>query len=245
MAVAVIRHQIALVIRLMDTTTGDAVPETRVQMFRDGKPVKPLPKGDGIYVLLDEERKDFCLRVNIYGYEDESLQVQYSELDSKMPITEVFLMPKEGLTAGEDILTLRGCLPGIEGIEAVSLKENDCFIRDFDRQEQILYLYNPHARKIKDVHYGILNAERQAYEHIRVVQEISDYNVKIGAVLQEPYKLNCPIMRIVFGRTGADGSYMLRVRDDAKELLYLVKYWIKGKEKYQTVDFHQMKPLKS
>lgn len=244
MAEAVIRHQVSLILRLIDTTTGNAVPETRVQMLKAGKPLQCFAKGDGIYVLINVAKEDFFLQVNVYGYEERRMWVQYEELDSRMPMSEVFLMPKERHTGGEDILALRGNLPGIESIEAVKVGEHDCYMKSFDEEKLTMNLFNPHRRKMKNVHYAFVNAEKKTYEHFKVLKEISECMVMIDHIPKKTYGVSFPIARVIFGMTGEDGSYALYVRDDAKEAVYLVKYQVKGKEKFQLIDFHHMEMLK-
>ena len=116
---SVIRAKLDLLIRLVDTTTGAAVDERNVGFMRNGEPVRPDGRGNGIYLMINTGREDFLMQVKVYGYEDMSLKISYAELDARLPEVTVFLIPSEDTLRGGGVLSFSGILPFLEAIEAV------------------------------------------------------------------------------------------------------------------------------
>ena len=93
MAASVIRAKLDLLVRLFDTTTGATVDERNVLFMRDGVPVRPESRGAGAYVFINTGREDFLMRISVRGYEDYEVKVCYEEMDERLPVCNVFLMP--------------------------------------------------------------------------------------------------------------------------------------------------------
>ena len=92
---------------------------------------------------------------------------------------------------------------------------------------------------MENVHYGLISEDGSYYEHFEVIEEMPPNMVKLKESLKETFTVNSPIARVIFGKVSPDGSYLLRVRDDADNLKYLVRYRISGADRFQIVDFHQ------
>ena len=52
------------------------------------------------------------------------------------------------------------------------------------------------------------------------------------------HKLNDKIYRIIYGRASPSGAFILRVRDDAGSLPYLIHFKADDKEYFRKLDFH-------
>ncbi|MCD8326448.1 MAG: hypothetical protein LUC90_07130 [Lachnospiraceae bacterium] len=238
MEASTIHHSLDLLIRLIDTTTGDMVDERNVRFWMDDNPVRPIPRGNGNYVFLNRGRKDTTLKIAVYGYETCSLAIRYQKLDSGMPVKEAFLIPSEN-AAGQPVITLSGNLPGLESIQAVSLGSADCCISGFDERKRIMKLFKTHRTGMDHIYYGLIHMNRQDYEPFEVIKELSENSVKISRPLAEPFTVNSPVARIVFGMVDQQGNYVLRVRDDRTHLIYLVRYEVRGTAEFRTVDMHR------
>ncbi|MCC8162376.1 MAG: hypothetical protein LIO86_04195 [Lachnospiraceae bacterium] len=234
-----IRHSLDLLVRLIDTTTGLTVEERNVRFWKDDRPVRPIPRGSGNYVFLNCGRADGELRVSVYGYEPYRMTIRYEGLDSRMPTKEAFLIPSESASGGQPVITFSGKLPGITEIQAVSPGHAGCCISGFDERKRIMKLFKTHRLGMDDIFYGLVHPQQQTYEPFEVVKELQDGSVKISRPLAEAFTVNAPVARIVFGSVSEDGSYLLRVRDDAENLVYLVRYVAEGKAAFRTVDFHR------
>ena len=92
---------------------------------------------------------------------------------------------------------------------------------------------------MEETAYGLIHADKMTFEAFDVEKVVSPVSLKLRETLQEEFRENAPIMRIVHGRTDAQGNYLLRVRDDGTNLKYLVRYVVSGKPQFQVVDFHQ------
>ncbi|MDE6640503.1 MAG: hypothetical protein K2K63_08265 [Acetatifactor sp.] len=244
MDASVICFQLDLLIRLIDTTTGAELEERNVSFFRDGKPVRPIPRGSGNYVFLNCGREDGNLEIRARGYEPCQVSVEYEMLDRQLPVKEVFLIPSENMSGIQPIITFSGQLKGLESVQAVNLGSTCCCISEFDERKRIMKLFKTHRSGMDDIYYGLIHPDKQTYEPFEVVKEVSESSIKISQPLQEPFSVNSPIARIIFGMTTPKGNYLIRVRDDATRLLYLVRYVVKGSVKFKTVDFHNLEEEK-
>jgi len=237
---SVIRCRLDLLVRLIDTTTGAEIEERNVQFFRDHKPVQPVPRGNGNYVFLNCGREDGSLDIKVWGFDPCQVSVEYEKLDSQVPVLEAFLIPSESAASLSPVITYSGKLPCLESVQAVNLGQAYCCISEFDERKRIMKLFKTHRSGMDHVYYGLIHPERQDYEPFTVVKEISESSIKISQPLKEPFSVNSPIARIVFGRVTPEGDYVLRVRNDASRLLYLVRYVTEGDVSFQVVDFHRL-----
>ena len=234
-AQATIRHQLDLALRLLDSVSGRAVTERTIQFSSHPPGRDPIPKGGGLYLFLNTEREDLDLEVRVYGYEPRTVKITYPEEREQMPIREVYLIPLDH-PALESNLTLRGNLPGIEAIEAVSLMDTSCCTKEFDAKKRIMTVLNQRSSGFRHVHYGLINRERTAYEHFEIEKEISTQQFQCKKKLEQEFQMNQPIVRVIFGQTSEKGDYVLKVKKE-EYARYLVRFVVNGKEFFQTVDF--------
>lgn len=234
---ATIHHKLDLALRLVNTVTGRVVEERNTQFITGLTGVRAIPKQGGMYLFLNVGSKDFEMDIHVYGYEPQKIQIRLSELQGTMPIREVYLLPLE-TPIREDVLTLRGRLSGIEEIEAVSLSDTNCCIKEFDARKRIMSVLNQRNVRFHHTHYGLVNRERTEYEHFEVEKELSPQEIKCKKTLEKEFSINQPIGRIIFGQINNQEEYILRVAND-ENATYLVRYVTDGKTYYQTVDFHE------
>lgn len=243
MDASVISYRLSLLLRMIDTTNGAEIEERNVRILRDGQVMHPISKGNGIYVFLNMEREDCDLDIQIFGYDACHVSIRYENLDSQMPIKEVFLIPSENTRKGQPVITFSGNLPGMESIQAVKLGTTSCCISEFDERRRIIKLFRAYRSGMNDIYYGLIHPGRQTYEPFTIEKTISDTSVKISQPLKMPFSVNSPISRIIFGRVTEKGGYCLRVRDDTESLMYLVRYVTAGEERFKTVDFRHLEEV--
>lgn len=235
-AQATIRHRLDLALRLVDSVTGRAIEERNVKISSQLQGESPLRKGAGVFLFLNTGREAHEIEVDVYGYEPRKIMVSYPDPEERMPIREVYLLPLDNL-AGDDVLALRGKLPGIEMIEAVSLTEADCYIKAFDARKKNMTVLNQRNSRFNHIHYGLIDRENAAYEHFEVEEELSTQAIKCKKALEREFQVNQPIARVIFGQTSETGDYTLKV-PNGKIAQYLVRFEVGGKEYFQKVDFH-------
>ncbi len=239
MEASTIHHKLDLVIQLVDTTTGVAVTEQNVHFLVDDAQIWPIQRGNGNFVFLNTGRRDFTLTMKVYGYEDAIVEIMYDKLDEVLPLKQVFLIPSEKLAKGSSLCSLTGTLQGLEEIEAVSLSQSNLTYSEFDARKCLLKLFLARGRLgMENVHYGIIHDDRTSYEHIEVAEELPPNTVRLKEPLKETFTVNSPIARVIFGKVSEGGTYLLRVRDDARTLEYLVRYRLRGEDHFKVVDFH-------
>lgn len=237
MSASVIRFRLDLLVRLIDTTNGESVEERNVRFFREGKTVRPVARGGGNYVFLNSGREDFGLEIRVYGYEPFRMSVQYETLNDRMPVVEAFLIPLENAPGGYPVLGLSGSLPGIQSIQAVNVNATCCCVSEFDERRRIMKLFGVHRSGLDGIYYGLIHPDRQDYEPFIIQKEIGTDSVKIDHPLKEPFSVNAPVSRIIFGSVTAEGDYCIRIRDDREHLFHLARYVVKGETRFRTVDF--------
>ena len=236
----VIRHTLDLLINLYDSTTGKEVEDSTVSFTRDGDSFPGMYKGDGSYIFINAGRDNGLMRINVNGYENVDLSLDYEKLDKILPAIDVYLIPSENTSEGEALLTLKGRLSGLVSVEAVHPGRIVTTIRDLDQKRRVMTVFMPNRRmNMTQSRYALLNAETQTFETIEVEAELSDKRVRLKQNPTEVFPPNSPICRIVYGHVKKDGSYLLRVRDDGKNLKYLVKYVVDGQNRYKVIDFHE------
>ena len=245
MAASVIRAKLDLLIRLYDTTTGATVNERNVLFKRDGVPVRPESRGAGVFVFINTGREDFLMQIDVYGYERYEISVRYEELDERIPVCYVFLMPSENTLRGRNTLSFSGTLPFLKKIEAVNLNRSLCLTREMKAKENIISLFQPAggAIQLDENFYGLLSADKQSYERIEVEKKVSPQSVKLKSPLTGAFAPNLSISRIVYGIVHDDGEYLLRVTDDGEDTKYLVRYEVGDEVRFQVVGFKDQEVL--
>lgn len=233
----VINHRLGLALRLVDTTTGRAIADRALALRRDGKEIHPMVKGDGVLVLLDQERADFDLEVSVPGYEGRQLRVSYAQLDPGLPRLDLHLIPGPDYRSRYPCLTLEGELPGITGVDAVKAGESPCLIREFDPRKKLLTVFNPHKLELDRVWYALVDPDQETYEVFSVVRRVSDQVYKLDRALETPFKNYFPICPLVFGGIGPGDRYRLRVRDDGTQARWMVRLQREGGQEFRIQDF--------
>ena len=238
---AVIKCRLDLLIRLTDTTTGLAVTSPNVKFLWNGKQMPARRKGDGNYIFIDMGRENFLMQLSVPGYDPQEIPVDYEALDERMPSIDVFLIPSEDT---DEVLTLSGRKRGLTAVEAVQLGKPVCSINEFDPKENRMSLFLPNKQmNMEGAHFGLLHGETD-YEHFVVKEQMTQLAIKLQDPLTEEFTVNSNISRVVFGHVkNRSGDYILRVRDTADDLRYLVRFETADKVKYQIYRFVGGEPV--
>lgn len=236
----VITNRLDLLIRLQDTTTGLPVGERSVRFYMNGKEIHPGSRGNGNFILINFGRENGSMRIDVHGYERYDTQIDYEQLDERLPSVDVFLIPSEKIYHSQEMLTLSGRLKGLSSIEAIYLARPLSGLREFDPKKCVMSVYMPNRRmNMVHTYYGLVNTAEQYYENFVVLQELSDKKLQIKESLHGEFPQNSPICRVIFGQVKKDGSYLLRMQSEMGTPKYMVKYVVDGETKFKTVDFSE------
>jgi hypothetical protein len=230
-----VRHRLDLCIKLLDTTTGKSITERNVKFLEEGKVVPFIYKGSGIYILMNTERKDTMYEIHAYGYEVNMVSVAYGESNRPYQMAEVSLIPEETAYSYMGLLTMEGSLEGIEELMAIRLTTVDRTLQNYDVRKRILYFFG--GAELTEKEYGLFHRATMDFEVFQVGKVIDKKAAILRRPLEMPYAVKDPIVRIVKGKVMPDYSYRLRVRDDGQEVIYLVRYVVKGETYFQKVNF--------
>lgn len=240
-AQSTVNHHLCLVVRLIDSVTGSEVKERNVVFYNQGKICTPVSKGDGVFLFINMERVDFELGIHVHGYEPSKAQIRFENLQGKYPIQELYLIP-EDTPSGGVYLSLQGNMKGMTAIEAVSLNENICSLKEYENRKRIMTISNPKNVRLSDACYALLNSQKTAYEKFEIVEQSSASQIKVLQPLECEWEWNNTIGKIIPGQVDNKGNYLLRVAN-ATNALYLVHYVANGKKLFQVVDFNQTEEL--
>ncbi|MEG1108995.1 MAG: hypothetical protein RSC51_01745 [Oscillospiraceae bacterium] len=235
----VIKHRLDLALQVMDTTTGRPVSGSVLRLYRDGKLMCPLEKERGMLVFSEMGRDDFTLSISSREYEQQEIPIHFAEIDENYPLLLCQLIPSAANYSPTTCLSLVGKLPGISQLTAVRMGDNSCLIREFDPKKKNVTLFNPHKLELDRIHYALVDPEKKCYERFKILQRIDDNTVKIDRVLETEFGNYFPITSVLFGKTGEDGSYCLRVRDNSSSASWLVSYRLDDQSYYQIMDLRQ------
>ena len=240
MVASVFGAKLDLLVRLVDTTSGADVKESNVLFLKDDKPIRPERRGMGTYVFINTGRENFLMRIRVSGYEEYKVFVDYSSLDQHLPICDVFLIPSENLPGGLSHATLKGNLPFLKSIEAINLQQPLCSFQAYDAKKNLMTVYNATGGVVhlESGCYGMYDRETEKYERIEVTGTVTSQSVSLKDPVSEDSVQGSMIFRIVYGSVSEDGDYLLRVRDDGKKLLHLVRFASDEKEYIQIADMH-------
>lgn len=237
MAEGSISFKLDLVLNLVDTTTGFSIDEKEVIILRDGRVLPMLPREPGTYILMNYGRVDMELSISVKGYEKTNVSVRYEELDGMdypaIEVPLVPLLPQRGLT---DLCTLQGTKRGITDLAAISLNRADAMLGAYNAKKLSLRLFE--SRRLDEVSYAIFHEEKMEFEEFCIVKK-SEKGMLLH--IREPLQQECKpeeiLVRIVRGITDTKGRYLMRLRMDGSGTKYLVRYTVRGKTKFEIVEF--------
>lgn len=236
-------YKVDLVIQLLDATTGGSVDSAGIFFSKNGEPFMINNRGGGNFVAINVGREDFTLGIKASGYEDLDILINYENLDEKLPIQVAFLIPKENIGSGEPVLSLTGTLSGIESIDGVCVNRPYCSISDFDERKRIMTVFRPGGiLNMDDLYYGLIKPDFSGFELIEVLKKTDESKVLLKSGLEDSFTVNSPIARVIQGKVEED-RYCFRVRDDATNLNYLIRYKVKGEYHFKLIDFHEQSEL--
>ena len=239
----VIRARLSLALRLIDTTTGRELEEADVRFSSGNEVLKPMNKGGGYWVLTGESREDFSMHIEARGYDGLDLDIRYEELDPKLPICDVFLMPSEKNRTAGSVIKIHGNLSKLESIEAVAVTRPICIFHEASVKRDVCYMnlmpLSAGGRVVIDnMRYALLSEDGSRYEVFGIAESDNPTRVVLEDPLKGEHKTGERVCRIIYGRAGPGGDYMLKVRDDGSNLPHLIRFTAGGNEYFRPIDFH-------
>lgn len=233
----VIRHRAGLIVRLIDTATGQEIVQAGGTFVRDGGRVHPMQRPDGMLVFSDFPAQDCTFTVQTTRFLPKTVQLSAEQLAQRPPLVELHLIPDETYAARYPCCTLSGVLDGIEQLDAVRMGDKTCLARAFDERRQIFHLFNPHHLVLDRTYYAVVDPDACRYEPIEITEQLSGEKFRLAAPLQRPFGNHFPVARRVLGAVRRSGEYVFRVPEDSTRTRWLVRWRREGEEFFQTVDF--------
>lgn len=217
----------------MDTTSGCPVKESQVLFRQDGRKLAFLPRGAGVYVLLNDERTDRVLTVAVRGYLEAAVEIHYEGLTGRYPEVCVELIPEKPKYGSCDFMDISGNLPGISSVAGVCLTNPFAKAISYHAEKRQMNLLA--ARELDEKAYALIHAQTESFEEFQVASVRKKLFLRLAHPLETELKPEEEISRIVRGRTEKNGNYLLRLRGDGQGLQYLVRYVVKGKTMFKKI----------
>ena len=237
MADASITYRLDLVVRLLDTTTGQPAAQRQVAFFADGCVTALLERDTGTYILLNHGRNDMRLTVRAKGYLEYSMDIRYADLSERYPEVEIPLIPETKTYGHQELVSIEGVMPGIESLAAVPLKNLSAKAASYLEKKQILKFFI--AKSMEEKSYALVHMDRMEFEEFRIAKRISGLSVKLAHPLNEACRPEEPVTRIVRGMTEPSGKYLLRIREGTSGMEYLVRYKVDGKTVFKKISLDE------
>lgn len=232
-------YRLALILRLVDTTTGLMIPGHQVLFTENGQAIALHRRADGLYVLLNHDRVNMTLYIDAQGFEPVCVTVDYERLSPQFPELEIPLIPLVKAHGFEDFYTLTGVKPGLTAVTAVRVEKPVAVVGSYVERRRMLKLFS--ARIRLDEHaYALLHQDTLQYEEILVEKRPERLGMKLLHPLTDGCKAQDTLQRIVRGRVESDGTYLLRVRDLGGSNVYLVRYEGEHGVSYEQIDFETL-----
>ena len=240
MADAEIHYKLDLIVRLVDTTTGEFIRQRQVAFIAEDRILPFLRRDEGLYVLLNRGRNDMDLTVRVTGFLPAVVKIRYAELSESFPEVEAPMIPEISKNGFVDMLTLEGHCPGMESLAAVSLKKSYGAVDSYQVKKQTLRLY--YTKPLEEMFYAVIH-EQQEFEEFQIRKRLDRLNVKLAKPLQTPCRSEEKIVRIVRGMVDESGKYLLRMQDDGDGTEYLIRYVVNGKAAFKKISAESLQPL--
>ena len=237
----VISAKLTLAVRLLDTTTGREVTEPGVRFTIDGNNFIPMKKGDAVYAFVNIGKDDFLMQIDVNGYDAMEINVSKERLDQKLPMLDIFLMPSEKNRAYGEVLKVYGTLSKLEYIEAINLNRPICLFHSIQSRKEVhkmslMPMTAGGGVSLDYLDYAIASEDNSYFDTFRVKEQENTTTVVVDKPLSNEHKLNDRIFRIIYGRAAPDGEFILKARDDASSLPYLLHFAVDGQEYFRAID---------
>lgn len=232
-------YRLALIVRLLDTTTGLAISGHQILFTENGQALALQRRADGLYVLLNHDRVNMTLQIDAKGYEPVHVTVDYERLSPQFPELEIPLIPLQKAQGFEVFYTLTGTRPGLTAVTAVCIERPVAVIESYVERKRMLKMFS--ARVRMDEHaYALKHKDALQYEEIFLAKRPERLSMKLLHPLSDGCKAQDTLLRIVRGRVESDGTYLLRVRDLGGSNVYLVRFEDKDGVSYEQIDFETL-----
>jgi len=235
--IEIIRHQAGLILRLLDTATGQEIQQAEWVFLRNGKPVRPMSRSDGKLIFLAFPPEACELTVRVAHYLPQTVSLTEAQLTQRPPLVELHCIPDASYAARWPCHTLEGEYPAITELDAVRCSDTACLIRSFEERKRMVTVFNPHHLMLERTFYAIVNPDAGHYEPIQIEQQVDDQRFRLAEPLQQPFHNHFPVARRVLGAVSQPNRYVLRVPADSSSPRWIVRWRSSGVDRFQLVDF--------
>ncbi|MDR0433522.1 MAG: hypothetical protein LBH21_00495 [Gracilibacteraceae bacterium] len=236
---AVIKHQLALALRLADAADGREV-ENNVSFWVDGKEQLPRRKANGYFIFTDPDLLlgDYSLEVRARGYIPVCRRVRLEAPGVSPPDLRLELTPAPDPGTAALYHSLTGRLPELTGIDAVAATGGACQVKSYDPRRRRLTVFNPHRQEFERALYALVLTDETRYIPFAVTGRAGETLI-IDRPLTLKNAVNLPLAPVVAGVTGPEGDYILRMRKTAAGGRWIVRCRWREADKFTLVDFNK------
>ena len=240
-----IKHSLGLAINIIDTTTGKHFGDISTEFIFDRSDIMhPVSKGEGTFIILNYCRENFHMQIRHKGYENYDVDVDYELLDKRLPMLNVFMIPTDLNGLKDDVISLKGKLPGISEIMLVRMTDIRAHTDAYDAKKRILTVFEKGNRlNMEGSPFGIIGPAKDAFEVIDITDQCGDNKVILRNPLMEEFFRNAPISRVTYGYVDSKDNYTIAVRNDGADLRAILRYKIGEEIRFMKVDFTNLEEI--
>jgi hypothetical protein len=238
-------HKLALALQFSDATDGRGI-ENDIRISVNGKPRRPMPKPGGYFIFMGDDlpEESFDMDIAASGYVPTKKRILLEAPGIGPPLLRVEMIPEDRSLRGERLCTLSGTRKALSAIDAVKLGSNACIAGTFDARKRTLHVYNPYKLEFNRPRYALVDSEGLHYEIFTIESRVSDEAFIIDHPFVSDVSADLAVAPVVAGDVNAKGEYLLRVRDDATDNRFIVRFAEESGERFEIVDFNDSDALR-
>ncbi|MDR1247540.1 MAG: hypothetical protein LBK57_11065 [Clostridiales Family XIII bacterium] len=235
---SVFTHKLALALQFSDATDGRGI-ENDIRISVNGRPKRPMPKPGGYFIFMADDlpEESFDMDIAASGYVPTKKRILLEAPGIGPPLLRVEMIPEDKPLRGGRLCTLSGTCKGLSAIDAVKLGSNACVAGTFDARKRTLRVYNPYRLEFNRPRYALVDSKELRYEIFMIESRVSDGAFIIDHPFVSDVSADFTVAPVVAGDVNAKGEYLLRVRDDATDNRFIVRFAEDAGERFEIVDF--------
>jgi hypothetical protein len=231
MHAATISHKLAFALTMIDSATGRSAAG-RVVLYADGKeqPYRMTP--DGVCLVMGEMPEAITLRIEMTGYEPETMEVSLPAAADDILTIEAELMPID--RPGYLYITITGEAGETCDLDAVRPDTYAWTAKEPDVRKRLLPVAALYGGIISGRHYALIDPQQTLYHPITVVKRTKDDEYKL-AEIPEGTTGGLQIARRVIGKT-IDGVPTLKLPYDSDAATWLIRIRKDGEDSFKRAE---------
>jgi hypothetical protein len=226
-----ISHKLAFALAMTDSATGRPAAG-RLALYADGEPLPHRLSPDAVALVLGEMPEKIDLRIEMDGYEPETMEVSFPAESNEILTIEAELMPIEG--PGRLYLTITGEDGACDEFDAVRPDTYAWTAKEPDVRKRLLPVAALYGGVISGSHYALIDPLQTQYLPITVIKKTNEDEYKLTEI-PEGVTSGLQIARRVIGKT-IGGIPTLKLPYDSDAATWLIRIRKNGEDSFKRAE---------